>query len=335
MKQVAVRIAQKSDYQEIRNFIALEWNPDHVFVKNRDLFMWQHLGSSTNLLNFLVLEVDGLIEAVLGYIPYRHFGPSSPSNRVFLTLWSALDKPSVPGAGLMLLMRLQKLTSCDFIGAIGISDVALSIFRRLGFEIGLMDHFVVFNAQIEPTVASNVPEPNLTLGDATLRPLSLEADIEILAGVCARYQAPKDADFFMNRYNRHPTYTYMALMVESHNSQCILVVREITLGEAKVARIVDAVGDYAVIAESAKALETFVTQQGHEYIDLYAYGIDADFMIGKGFFQRLPDSPAVIPNYFEPFEKRNVELAVAWKSFGAKGPVVLFRGDSDQDRPNK
>ena len=193
---------------------------------------------------------------------------------------------------------------------------------------------MVFNHQIEPAIATRVPELNPTLGDATLRPFSLEADFEILARVCARYQAPKDADFFVNRYNRHPSYTYTALMVEWHNSQCILVVREITVGEAKVARIVDAVGDYAVIAESAKALETFVTQQGHEYIDLYVYGIEADFMISKGFFQRLPNSPAVIPNYFEPFEKRNVELAVAWKSFGAKGPVVLLRGDSDQDRPN-
>ena len=127
MKQVAFRMAQKSDYPAIRKFIASEWNPDHVFVKNRDLFLWQHLETDTKALNFLVLEVDGQIEAVLGYIPYRHFGPSSPSNRVFLTLWGALDKPSVPGAGLMLLMRLQKLTSADFIGAIGISDIALSI----------------------------------------------------------------------------------------------------------------------------------------------------------------------------------------------------------------
>ena len=42
----------------------------------------------------------------------------------------------------------------------------------------------------------------------------------------------------------------------------------------------------------------------------------------------------VVPNYFEPFVKKNINLKWAIKS---NNPVMtpMFKGDCDQDRPNK
>ena len=44
----------------------------------------------------------------------------------------------------------------------------------------------------------------------------------------------------------------------------------------------------------------------------------------------------VLPNYFSPFERRNVEIELAVRVFDPEweGPLRLFRADSDQDRPN-
>jgi hypothetical protein len=75
--------------------------------------------------------------------------------------------------------------------------------------------------------------------------------------------------------------------------------------------------------------------EGYEYIDLYSTGLDVQAMVEAGYFPRSKDSDVVVPNYFEPLEMSNVDLSYAWKATDARSHVVLFRGDSDQDRPNK
>jgi hypothetical protein len=45
------------------------------------------------------------------------------------------------------------------------------------------------------------------------------------------------------------------------------------------------------------------------------------------------DEAFILPNYFEPLEIKNVVIDYAYKS--NSGPLSIFRGDSDQDRPNR
>lgn len=44
------------------------------------------------------------------------------------------------------------------------------------------------------------------------------------------------------------------------------------------------------------------------------------------------DGETIVPNYFEPFEQRNVKIEIAYKTKGDN--YVAFKADSDQDRPN-
>ena len=48
----------------------------------------------------------------------------------------------------------------------------------------------------------------------------------------------------------------------------------------------------------------------------------------KNFF----DNKEIIPNYYEPFVKKNIELRFAIKSNDSVFSI-LFKGDCDQDRP--
>ena len=43
----------------------------------------------------------------------------------------------------------------------------------------------------------------------------------------------------------------------------------------------------------------------------------------------------VIPNYFEPFEQKNIDIKFAYKTAQSLPPVRLFKADGDQDRPSE
>jgi len=51
-----------------------------------------------------------------------------------------------------------------------------------------------------------------------------------------------------------------------------------------------------------------------------------------GFLEKNNDHE-VIPNYFEPFLKKNVNIRFAYKA--KEHNYAIFKADSDQDRPNK
>ena len=74
-------------------------------------------------------------------------------------------------------------------------------------------------------------------------------------------------------------------------------------------------------------------QEQAEYIDFYNAGIDDDDLRKSGFKRRIPNDNTVIPNYFEPFAKENVEISFVIRLPAGKKYRVV-KGDSDQDRPN-
>ena len=51
-----------------------------------------------------------------------------------------------------------------------------------------------------------------------------------------------------------------------------------------------------------------------------------------GFLKRTENDPNIIPNYFEPFEQKNVDIYFV---SNVMENLHLYRGDGDQDRPSK
>jgi len=54
---------------------------------------------------------------------------------------------------------------------------------------------------------------------------------------------------------------------------------------------------------------------------------------GLGFLLKGPEDGAVVPDYFEPFDPRNIIKRFVFKPPAGAG-FVLFKADADQDRPN-
>jgi hypothetical protein len=85
-----------------------------------------------------------------------------------------------------------------------------------------------------------------------------------------------------------------------------------------------------------EGLGTVVLEQlraiGAEYADVHNWGIDPALFEAAGFSPVDPGGADIVPDHFEPFERRNTRILFALKT---GRPAVLFKGDGDRDRPNR
>lgn len=56
----------------------------------------------------------------------------------------------------------------------------------------------------------------------------------------------------------------------------------------------------------------------------------AEDLFKQGGWVKREETSNIIPNYFSPFEMKNIEIYY----FSSDEDIILFKGDGDQDRPN-
>ena len=113
------------------------------------------------------------------------------------------------------------------------------------------------------------------------------------------------------------------------NIECILVTRKLTVNNSSCIRIIDIYGTIQNIGTIETELSNLLVHENSEYIDCMNFGILQNSFINLGFSVR---EDITIPNYFEPFEPINVDIEFAYLCNSKD--YVIFKGDSDQDRPN-
>ena len=94
-------------------------------------------------------------------------------------------------------------------------------------------------------------------------------------------------------------------------------------------------GDEEALGRVGSSLVGLLDDQGAAYLDLVEAGVEGDALERAGFMTAAASRHLVLPSYFDPFERRTVPLTYAFKAPEHAPPVRLFRGDSDQDRPNR
>ena len=105
--------------------------------------------------------------------------------------------------------------------------------------------------------------------------------------------------------------------------------REQEVDGHKCIRIVDLLGDYFRLLEFTNQLDSLMVEKEYEYADCYVSAIDKELWVKAGWCDN-DDTEDIIPNYFAPFVRENIDLYFSSKPKG----VVILRGDGDQDRPN-
>jgi hypothetical protein len=78
------------------------------------------------------------------------------------------------------------------------------------------------------------------------------------------------------------------------------------------------------------SLERLIDCEGYEYADLYCCGVKEALLENAGFVCKGFDDKNIIPNYFEPYVRKNISIHYVTTCEDS----IFFKGEGDQDRPN-
>jgi GNAT superfamily N-acetyltransferase len=296
-----IRLALATDYPALCAYLETHWRKSHVFTTSPDLFRWQHWDAERERYNFAIAEEDGRILGVLGFVPHSQFDPTmEPGAAIWLCIWSVADETRGKGLGRKLLDWVEETYRPTFIGTNGASDMTMAMYAARGWKTGQLDHWYGDRS-------------TLTVGRG---------------GSCrGARQAPfKSKTFVENRYAKHPVYKYDIY----GNEHTAIVVRVCEAPEIRMLRVVDVIGSTAGLCHLP--WRQLIERYNANMLDFYCTGIPSRDLEACGLKRRRGDE-VIVPNYFEPYEHRNVSINFAYKA-PAWASVRVVKGDGDQDRPN-
>ena len=328
MNNYIIRFANQNDTSSIMQFINDFWRANHILARNRELFDWQYL--SDNKLHFVLgVDNDNQIQGLIGYIAYD----VGDKKDIALALWKS--NPGCGYLGVQILMYLIKNEPHREIVCTGINMRTTElVYRKLGFSIGKMKQWY----RLSPRECYHIA----SVKDSFIPPIHYSADLDFVRcnsidelptelfsdTSCIPY---KSKDYFERRYFDHPIYKY--LVYRSHNnntrSDSVVVLRKEQVDGNCVVRLIDYIGVPADFALLTSELDHLVKQYDAEYIDMYEFGLSDAELINAGWLC-VDERENIIPNYFSPFEEKNIEIYCSTTN----NKALLFRGDGDQDRPN-
>ena len=145
----------------------------------------------------------------------------------------------------------------------------------------------------------------------------------------------KSDQYLINRYMNHPVYKYDIYGVfKKKILKAICVIRAINRNESIALRIVDYIGSNKSFPLLRNFIKGILNKYKAEYVDFYSHGIDTLILKNAGFVLRSDIKELIVPNYFEPFVMKNIDMLYAYKNSIPHSKVRLFKGDGDQDRPS-
>ncbi len=327
-----IYLARYEDLDDIMNFIKDQWNPDHILAIDKEFFLYEH--GIDGRISFLVArnKENQEIESILGYIP-------ASRDKDHLDIWTGIWKTKAGAMaflGMELMKRLRFMLGARTLAGVGDNPnttVRLTKFFMKSF-IEKMKQYYMLSDSVENSIAEihhSVPKKvyigqktnvNLVKEFANLKKhYDFEKNMDVVPY--------KDAWYIEKRYFSHPINKYMVYELSQNNGvEALLVMREQKYRESKVLRIIDYIGNQELFAGLHSFFEKSLSY--YEYIDFYTLGFEEKYIKNAGFVLRTEEDTNIIPNYFYPFEKCNIDIWV-----DSTNPDMIFmKGDGDQDRPN-
>lgn len=335
-----IRLCKVDEVDKVKSFIHAHWKSNHALSVSKSLMDFQHY-NNLDIYNFIIAlntktdEIDGLI----GFIPTSQYDIALKNEGdVWGAIWKIRENvvnDEINTLGLYLYESFRDITQFNTYAAIGISRIAKKIYKALKYQTGILNQYYILNYSlndfgIAKIGANEFLEPVEHIDEAfRIRRVGALVNIEAIEGY---YKPKKSLEYFINRYENHPIYSYEFLGIYNHDSLItLLVTRTITVNDAKIIRIVDVLGQLEGLPNLKREFQNLILDENVEYIDCVNFGIDEDVFLSLGFTKLITEGETIIPTYFEPFERKNIELEFAFKS---SEKYTIFKGDSDQDRPN-
>ncbi len=336
-----IRLAKSSDTDNIMHFIDEYWSKGHIMAQDKELFKYEYADGDN--LNF-ILAIDkntNLIEAIFGFILCSHIQDTNKKD-IWGSMWKVNDThDNIPFLGIELAKRIFTLTDCRTHIGNGANLNTTIPLRRLFFgdKVVKMKQYYLLNSSIDDYKIAKIEhkgngvtkffeEETILLEFHSIDEVKKQFDVESVNAI------PYKDNWYVNkRYFCHPYYKYniFGLADQTGKVGALMMARILECNDSKVFRIVDYIGDHKLFAGLAKQFANLLKRKDFEYIDFYTYGFDEESIFKAGFKLRTDDDPNVIPNYFEPFLQKNVDI---WAHYKLDG-TLFFKADGDQDRPNQ
>lgn len=333
---VTIRFCKIEELSKLQKFIDEKWRKNHRLAYDTDLLNFQHLNRIDKIINY-VLAIDNdtnEIIAVLGFIPTSQYDPALQQEKdLWLAIWKTDEhNPKSKGTGVQLLEYLIEKFKPTSIGAIGINTRVKKLYQALQFKTGILLQYYYLNPTITGFTIASVNQPNKTTPKISheIEILSI-SDLNNLKELHTNATPLKSIAYCINRYAKHVSYQYLFYGIyHKKKLQTLWVIRKIKEQGSYCLRIVDMIGNLQLEADLSYNMAQILSEHNAEYIDVLTAGIPEEVFMKQGFRKRTEE--VIIPNYFEPFEQRNVDIEFAYKT--NRNEYIIFKGDSDQDRPN-
>jgi hypothetical protein len=350
LKDLEIGICQLSDIPALQEFIHRFVREEHILSISRDLLCWLHENPSEKQLNFFIAKRPDSKEimGIVGFTPLEHFDPElRPLKVIYTSLWFIDLDCKIPGLGLQLFSHMLKHLRADAYIGLAMTDEALAMHKLLGFKIGYMNHFYMVNQQkrgfhlIDRFDGNYVSDEEEISNQTLIERISEDRFLEETRSLQKwdGIYPEKTPTYFYNRYKEHPIYSYHLYAISAKEDiQAVFVIRKASAEGAHALRLVDYIGNPEALIGTKESFQEILTQQDAEYIDFYNHGFEDTVFARAGFLEQNESRKVVIPDHFEPFEKRNVKISYAYKVARDRSDLedrlVLFKGDGDQDRPS-
>jgi len=333
---IKIRHANQEDIPQIMKFYATYWDKKNsIMGRNRQLFEYQHLDED-ELMYYIGEDEDTKeIYGAIGYIKMNQ----TENPDIFSTMVKSIKNSNgLLGfeLGETMMVELQPRLHLG----VGINLKTSGVVAAVrGSTVVKQKHFYRLNDLNSYKVAEvrrkEIPSYIESQSTVMKRISSYQQFDDSVTEEELRHNIPyKDKKYIRHRYFQHPFYQYQCWMIEEEKKKEIafLFGREIQQNDTCVLRIVDFIGNDRLLEGIGKGIQKLIDQRGYEYVDFYCYGIETEILKQAGFVERMEDDDNIIPNYFEPFVQKNVEIYCAID--GKPEGVHIYKGDSDQDRPN-
>ncbi len=341
-EQYDFHFCRKDEVEELVEFIDEYWRKNHIFVISRELLDWQHFDKVNDRYNFVIAKhkESGKIHSILGFVPTYQFDEKIEAIEIWPCIWKSRKDIHVKGLGVSLYYYLKSNIPVETFSILGISEIALSIYKHWNFTTGKIDQYYYPNKNASEVISSdrvcNSDECTHVEGWC-LKEIGMDeyVNIDINSELFNSLNKYKSKNYYINRFFTHPIYKYkfFALIFDGCY-KTIFISRECEADNIKCLRIVDCIGDITNIGNVRYELEALMQNNNYEYIDLISAGISNSVMQKTGFINRKNNPDTIIPNYFEPFLKKNIDLDFAFKTIDNEISPIFFKADADQDRPN-
>lgn len=329
---IRIRQAVYDDIPKIMRFIDEHWKKGHIMGNDRTMFEFQHVRDGEVFYIIAEDDTDGKIYGSMGYIPMMEQEWPCMST----VMIKSLNNPENRMLGEEMARYFEENMQCFNLFSVGIEKRYAKTIYELEGNIRKLHHYYRLGRRREFKIASikNYNPLPVKKDGVSLVPLETAEEFEKQVDKEQLYlnYPRKSIRYITHRYYCHPYYTYNIWGLQSEEGiKTAIAAREEKVKGAKVLRIVDLFGRDEDFALAGHEIDRILAEEDYEYIDFYCYGIQDTILRDAGFSLRDETDNNIIPNYFDPFLCKNIDLYFyTW----FLPDIHVYRGFGDQDRPN-